>query len=132
MTDEELQMILVDVLGFEELEFVTELIGHQSEIRESLRQEKRNEKNGNLLARLRNKDEREQDLQRKDWEHKNATLLPQSSHEGPVYPHVYKVHDSGNMLSSTGKKYALPQGSQRNENEVGFNITSPTLRLKRI
>ena len=111
-------MILVDILGFEELEFITDLIGHRSEIRTSLQQMKKNERSGNLLARLRTGEEMEKDLQRSDWEHKNATLLQQSSRESPKYPHVYKVHDSGNTLSATGKKYALPQGSQRHDYEV--------------
>lgn len=111
-------MILVDVLGFEELEFITDLIGHRYEIQTSLNQKKKNEKSGDLLARLRTGEEREKDLQRSDWEHKNATLLQETSREGPKYPHVYKVHDSGNTLSATGKKYVLPQGSQRHDYEV--------------
>ena len=118
MVDEELQMILVDVLGFEELEFITDLISHRSKIRTLLRQTTKNEKDRDFLARLRTGEEREKDLQRSDWAHKNATLLQQSSREGPKYPHVYQVHDSGNTLSATGKKYALPQGSERHDYEV--------------
>ena len=111
-------MLLVNIVGYEELEFVTKLIGHRTAIQKSLRQEKQNKKEENLLGRLRSKNERQQDLQRKDWEHKNAPLLPKSSRKEPTYPHVYKVHNNGNMLSSAGKKYALPQGSKRSETEV--------------
>ena len=122
--DDELQMILVDVLGYGELDFVANLISHRLEIQNSVGDSKNSRNNvdkrdGTLRSRLRTKKEREEDLQRKDREHKNAILLPQSSsRDAPKYPHVYKTHDAGNALSSFGKKYMLPQGSERHEHEV--------------
>jgi antiviral helicase SLH1 len=114
--EEELQSTLTDIIGFDDLDFVIELISHRSEITapspfSTIRA-------GGILGKLQTKRQREEALRRRDYEHKHATLGPSIDRDGPQYPHVYKAHSAGNTLDSRGRKYALPMGSERQEHEV--------------
>jgi antiviral helicase SLH1 len=107
-TEDDLQSQLTDLIGFEDLDFVIELIAHRAEINGAVAMEHQQESSG---RRLLNKAEREDKLRRQDYEHKTAALLPNFSKE-ERYPHVYQSYSAGNKLSSIGKKYALPEGSK--------------------
>ncbi|PSS00629.1 activating signal cointegrator 1 complex subunit 3 [Coniella lustricola] len=108
--EEQLQSLLTDLVGFEDLDFVIELISHRAEITAAV---------GRGLdtaaqdgVRLLTKAQRDENLRRQDFAHKN-TALAQSTYKEPQYPHVYRAFSAGNSLSHAGKKYALPAGSER-------------------
>ena len=114
--EDEMQSLLTDILGFDDLNFVTELLLHREKLIRSSRspvQAKRS-----LLHRLQTKEERENALGRLDFEHKHAALAPSVNRDGQQYPHVYKSHQAGNTLSASGRKYALPVGSERKDYPV--------------
>ncbi|KAI1074958.1 Sec63-domain-containing protein [Whalleya microplaca] len=109
----ELQSLLTDLVGFDDLDFVIEVLSHKDEITSSFAaQEAREPTGGRLLSRA----ERDEALRRQDFEHKNAALAP-SMHKEVRYPHIYKAYTAGNTLSHAGKKYGLPAGSERKQYE---------------
>ena len=114
--EEELQSTLTDVIGFDDLDFVTELISHRKEIA-AVSPFSTNKHEG-IFGKLQTKRQREDALRQRDYEHKHATLGPSMDRDGPQYPHVYKAHSAGNTLDSRGRKYGLPMGSERKEHEV--------------
>ena len=114
-TDEELQITLADVVGYDDLDTVIDLIACRSEFISSHR-ERTKTANG-VLAQLQSKTEREITLRQKDQEHKSAVLGPSQEREGPQYPHVYKKQQAGNTLSASGRKYGLPAGSVKHDFE---------------
>ncbi|KAF1999651.1 Sec63-domain-containing protein [Amniculicola lignicola CBS 123094] len=120
--NEELQMMLADIVGYEELDLVADLIAHRSEINKS--QHAPGPQNG-AIGRLQTKAERDEAIRRQDYEHKHATLAPALNRKGPQYPHVYRAHDSGNKLSAIGKKYALPPGSKHDDHPTYEEHTIP-------
>jgi antiviral helicase SLH1 len=108
-SDEELQMTLVDILGYDELDLLTEIIAS----RRSLLTVSKSRPSG-LLS----KEEREARLRQADHDHKNAKLAPANTSSGEEYPHIYRSSkQSGNTLSAHGTKFALPMGSERLERE---------------
>ncbi|KAL8917735.1 MAG: hypothetical protein Q9208_007787 [Pyrenodesmia sp. 3 TL-2023] len=115
MKDEELQMTLADIVGYDDLDIVIEFIARRFEITSSLHTPPK-EANG-ILGHLQSKEERELALHQKDMEHKTAVLRPAQERQGPQYPHVYKAHQAGNTLSAGGRKYGLPAGSFKQEHE---------------
>ncbi|KAI0017266.1 Sec63 Brl domain-containing protein [Xylariomycetidae sp. FL0641] len=108
----ELQSVLTDLIGFDDLEFVGEVLSRKDEVISSFTASSTQGPSDRLLTRA----EREEALLRKDYEHKNAALAP-SMHKEVEYPHVYKAHNAGNTLSHSGKKYGLPMGSERKQFE---------------
>jgi antiviral helicase SLH1 len=121
--EEELQSTLTDIIGFDDLDFVIELISHRKDIITS--SQFSTAKDDGIFGKLQTKREREEALKRRDYEHKHAELGPALNRDGPVYPHVYKAHSAGNTLDSRGKKYALPAGSERKEHERYEEYTVP-------
>lgn len=121
--DEELQSTLTDIIGFDDLDFVIELIAHREAITAPAPFEPAGRAEG-TLGRLQSKRQREETLRQRDYEHKNATLGPSLDRDGPTYPHVYKAHSAGNTLDSRGKKYGLPVGSDKKEEEVCILLLS--------
>jgi antiviral helicase SLH1 len=115
--EEELQSTLTDIIGFDDLDFVIELISHRGEITAASPFEVKKEEG--IFGKLQTKRQREEALRKRDYEHKHAVLGPSVERDGPQYPHVYKAHSAGNTLDSRGRKYALPMGSERKEHEVG-------------
>lgn len=107
-SEDELQSLLTDLVGFEDLDFVIEVLSHRHEITSSFAAQESQKPTGRLLT----KQQRDEALRQKDMEHKNATLAP-SMHKEVQYPHIYKAHSAGNTLSHAGKKYGLPIGSER-------------------
>lgn len=114
--EEELQSTLTDIVGFDDLDFVIELIAHRKDLTapSPFADPKPAD---NVLGRLQTKKQREEALRRRDYEHKHAQLGPSLNRDGPQYPHVYKAHSAGNTLAAGGQKYALPVGSERKERE---------------
>lgn len=124
--DDELQMMLADIVGYEHLDLVADLISHRREITQSLHEP--STKNG-LVSRLQTRAEREEALWQQDWEHKNRSLSAAVDRTGPQYPHVYRTHEAGNKLSSLGKKYALPVGSTHVDEKHYEEHTIPAARV---
>lgn len=122
--ENELQSLLTDIVGFDDLDLVIELISHRHEI-VALPLDLPRSDDG-LLGKLQTRKEREEALRRRDFEHKNTVLGPALNRDGPDYPHVYKAHSAGNSLSAGGKKYGLPDGSERKEREVSISTSTPT------
>lgn len=114
--EEELQSTLTDIIGFDDLDLVIELISHRKEL-SSLPLPTSKPADG-IFGRLQTRRQREETLRQQDYEHKHAKLGPSLDRDGPQYPHVYKAHSAGNTLSAGGRKYALPQGSERRDHEV--------------
>ncbi|KAE8442105.1 hypothetical protein EG329_003863 [Mollisiaceae sp. DMI_Dod_QoI] len=114
--EEELQSTLTDMIGFDDLDLVTELISHRKDVLAlSSSGTKTEQTDGLFEGKLQTRRQREEALRRADFEHKNAALGPAINRDETIYPHVYKAHSAGNTLDSRGKKYALPVGSERTE-----------------
>ncbi len=112
----ELQSLLTDLVGFDDLDFIIDLASHRSEIVAAVASESlRNEQTGQA-PRLLTKAQRQEALRRKDAEHK-ANPLAAAREKEEDYPHVYKTYSAGNTLSHTGARYGLPAGAQRLEFE---------------
>ncbi|MBE3042259.1 hypothetical protein IMZ48_06705 [Candidatus Bathyarchaeota archaeon] len=110
--EEELQSSLTDLVGFDDLDLIIELLAHRADLTASAA----SLGGGQSGSRLLTKAEREEALRRQDYEHKSQGLAGPSARD-PQYPHVYKAHDAGNMLDQSGNKYGLPLGSERLEFE---------------
>ncbi|KAI4202102.1 MAG: hypothetical protein LQ350_002769 [Teloschistes chrysophthalmus] len=113
--DEELQMTLTDVVGYDDLEFVAELIARRKEVAST--QQKTSQQTNGVLGHLRSREEKERVLREQDFQHKTALLGPAQNRDSAQYPHVYKVHQAGNTMTSSGRKYGLPTGSVKFERE---------------
>ncbi|KAI1367120.1 Sec63 Brl domain-containing protein [Xylaria arbuscula] len=111
-SDGEVQSLLTDLIGFDDLDFVIQVLSQKQEIISSFASREVQGPTGRLLTKA----ERNEALRRQDYEHKNATLAP-SMYKEEKYPHVYKRHEAGNTLSHSGKKYGLPVGSERKQFE---------------
>ncbi|KAI9848594.1 MAG: hypothetical protein M1837_007263 [Sclerophora amabilis] len=122
--DDELQATLADILGYDDLDLIIELISHRKEI---LAPSSRPA--DGVAGRLLTKREREDALRRQDYQHKHAALAPSMDRQGPQYPHVYKAHNAGNVLATGGRKYAVPEGSQRKEHEKYEEYTIPATKV---
>ena len=120
-------MSLADIIGYDDLDFVIDLIAHRKDILSPLPIES-NQPNG-ILSQLQTKQEREEAIARQDYEHKHASLGPTTSRDGPNYPHVYKAHSAGNTLAAGGRKYALPIGSERSEHEKYEEYSIPAAKV---
>ncbi|KAI9683875.1 MAG: hypothetical protein M1829_004209 [Trizodia sp. TS-e1964] len=112
--DNELQSVLTDILGYDDLSFIIDLIAHRKEITSTPEASK--PRNG-APKRILSKAERDEQLRQKDFEHKTRELAPASEREAVQYPHVYRNHVAGSTLGPGGKKYTLPVGNKRIEHE---------------
>ncbi|KAF2731847.1 Sec63-domain-containing protein [Polyplosphaeria fusca] len=121
--NEELQMMLIEVLGYDALDLVADLIAHRKQIVLSMA-EQREHSNG-IVGRLQTRAERDEALRKQDYEHKHVSLAPSMDRTGPQYPHIYRAHQAGNKLSAYGKKYALPPDSQHHDDKTFEEYTIP-------
>ncbi|GAO50439.1 hypothetical protein G7K_4564-t1 [Saitoella complicata NRRL Y-17804] len=140
---EELQSALVDVLGYEDLDWISEIVLHKAEFAASLgnsdnshtpaSRKKRNKSqkeagasDGDLYDRLLSK----QDIARQLDENSRRPLTSGTRLIGAAeqYPHIYQTHAAGNTLNAYGSKYALPSGSTREEFKEYEEITVPASR----
>ena len=125
--DDELQISLANIVGYDDLDLVIELIKHREETSAS---GFRNSRLANdSLSRLQTKSEREEAFRQQDIEHKTAVLGKALNRDGPQYPHVYKAHSTGNTLDIRGRKYGLPLGSQRFEREGYEEYSIPATKV---
>ena len=122
--DDELQISLADIIGYDDLDLVIDLIQHRTSILSSFRG-----KPTELSIRLQSRKEREEALRQQDFVHKSASLGPSINRDGEQYPHVYKAHSAGNVLSVGGQKYGLPLGSQRTEHEKYEEYSIPATKV---
>ena len=127
MEDDELQMSLAEIIGYDDLDLVIELISHRktymtNNVRES------DFKKG-FLQSLQTREQREKDLQQQDFLHKITPIRQAQSRQGPQYPHVYKTHESGNTLGFGGQKYSLPEGSQMVEHDKYKECSVPASKV---
>ena len=127
MLDDELQMSLAEIVGYDDLDLVIELIRHRSILMSD--GFRATASKFGVLEHLQTKEQREQKLQRQDYEHKTAALGPVLSREDAQYPHVYKTHGSGNTLAYGGQKYGLPEGSKRTEHEKYEEYSIPATKV---
>lgn len=108
--DDELQMSLVEVVGFDDLDFVIELITRRKELICSSSNSGHAPANGAVDGELQTRAERERTLRQQDYNHKHAPLPAAQNREDPKYPHVYNAYDSRNTLAlgerSTGYLWA--------------------------
>ena len=123
-TDDELQVLLADIIGYDDLDFVIYLIQHRKVILCTSEKEP-----SHSAIRLQTRRQREEALRKQDFEHKSAGLAPSVNRDGEQYPHVYKAHNAGNVLSVGGKKYGLPFGSQRTEHERYEEYSIPATKV---
>ncbi|KAJ5255940.1 MAG: DEAD/DEAH box helicase [Acinetobacter pittii] len=127
--DEELQMSLAEVVGFDDLDLVIELIAHRGEILSDKGPRLESQTDGLMAGRLQTRAEREHALRQRDFEHKHATLMPAQTRSEPSYPHVFKQHTSGNTLSANGRKYGLPLGSEQIEEPKYTEFAIPASKV---
>ncbi|KAJ5152633.1 uncharacterized protein N7482_009111 [Penicillium canariense] len=126
--DAELQMSLAEIVGFDDLDLVIELIGHREEILSDKPQRVEAQTDGLAAGRLQTRAEREQALWERDFQHKNAPLMAAQTRSEPQYPHVFKLNTSGNTLSANGRKYGLPVGSREIEEPKYTEFEIPASR----
>ncbi|EPS26377.1 hypothetical protein PDE_01313 [Penicillium oxalicum 114-2] len=127
--DAELQMSLAEIVGFDDLDLVIELIAHRGEILSDKHQRGEAQTDGLASGKLQTRAERAQALRERDWQHKNAPLLAAQTRTEPQYPHVYKLHTSGNLLSPNGRKFGLPVGSREIEEPKYTEYEIPASRV---
>lgn len=124
---DELQISLAEVIGYDDLDFVIDLIENRKSV-SLFNFSEANIVNG-VPSRIQPKKERELALQRQDYAHKQTILGPALNRDGPQYPHVYKAHGIGNTLTAGGKKYGLPLGSERIELEKYEEYSIPATKV---
>lgn len=127
--DDELQMALAEIVGFDDLDLVIELIAHRAEILSHKTPAVEAQTDGLMSGRLLTKAEREHALRMQDYEHKHSALLPAQTRAEPKYPHVFKSHDSRNNLAVGGKKYGLPLGSKQVDEKNYTEFEIPASRV---
>ena len=126
-TDDDLQIALAENLGYDDLDFVIELMTHRSEMT-PIDYHTLSPANG-MLDHLQSRKQREQSLRQQDREHKTASLHPMQNRKDQQYPHIYKVHSAGNFLAVGGRKYGLPNGSTRMEHEKYEEFSVPATKV---
>lgn len=122
-SDDELQMTLAEIIGFDDLDLVIDLIAHRKDI---LKPQKTD---ASVFSKLQTRAQREEALRRQDYEHKHAKLAPKQEREGLKYPHVFKTYDAGNTLSISGRKYGLPVGSTHREDPRYTEYAIPAAKV---
>ena len=127
LLDDKLQISLAETIGYDDLDFVIELIEHRKYIISQSTQEPGAK--SDISSRLQTRQEREETLRRQDYEHKHAALAPALNRQGLQYPHVYKAHEPGNTLAAGGRRYALPVGSERVEHEKYEEYSIPATKV---
>ncbi len=125
--EEALQSALTDIIGYDDFDFLIELVSHREEI--IIPQKTEEQTDGLFSGKLLTRREREEQLRRRDYEHKHAELGQALDRDGPQYPHVYKAHSAGNTLSASGHKYGLPMGSERHEHDLYEEYSIPAAKV---
>ena len=127
---DELQSSLADILGYEDLDLIGDLIAHREVIVNSAPEEEETHHNNHnqlpddVILRLMTREQRDEALRQQDIEHKSKPLGPRLAGASVDYPHIYRAHETGNTLNAYGQKYSLPVGSTRQEFEVCILLIS--------
>ena len=124
--DDELQVNLADILGYDDLDFVIDLISHRKSLSSFLQAKQPSE---SAINRLHTRKQREAALHEQDRLHKSAELGPAVNRDERQYPHVYKKQSTGNYLSVSGRRYALPDGSTKTEHEKYEEYSIPATKV---
>ena len=125
-SDDELQMTLADIVGYDDLDFVTDIISHRRSILLAPQSES-TRSNGVIETRTPENGVRGTSNGASGGQN-GFTLTPSSTKE-PQYPHVYKSHSAGNVLAPGGRRYALPVGSQRTEHKTFEEYAIPATKV---
>ncbi|CCU77629.1 activating signal cointegrator 1 complex subunit 3 [Blumeria hordei DH14] len=125
--EEELASVLTNIIGYDHLDLIIELIAHRREITEGylLNPNENEVRSVKLLTKL----QRSEALEQRDYKHKTQKLLPAHSRDEPQYPHVYKTYSAGNILDSKGHKYGLPAGSETKTTAIYEEHIIPASRV---
>ncbi|KAF2859304.1 Sec63-domain-containing protein [Piedraia hortae CBS 480.64] len=118
-SDDALQMTLADLVGFDHLDLVGDIIQNRKRLVEE-------PQTGNKLLSRAERDER---LRQADRAHKNALLAPAQTRTEEQYPHVYRAHNAANVLSPQGRAYLLPAGSERTEHSRYEEYSIPATKI---
>ena len=124
--DTDLQVALADMLGYEDLDFIIELILHRREVCETRNGFRRPQ---SIFNRLQTREERDNELRVQDYNHKTAALLAARDREDSQYPHVYRAYSADSFIAHGGRKYSLPQGSQKVEREKYEEVSIPASQV---
>jgi antiviral helicase SLH1 len=127
-SDDELQMSLSEMIGYDDLEFVIELIKHRKDV---LRQSSHvQEQTDGLFGQLQTRKEREAALRQRDYEHKHASLAPAMLRSGPKYPHVFMPAGAatGN-IDISGHRFALPAGHKHDDHPKYEEYAIPATKV---
>ncbi|KAJ5767604.1 hypothetical protein N7533_000187 [Penicillium manginii] len=127
--DAELQMSLAEIVGFDDLDLVIELIANRAEILSDKPHRVESQTDGLAKGRLLTRAEREEAVWQRDYDHKNAPLMAAQTRSEPTYPHVFKSSTSGNTLSANGRKFGLPVGSKQHEEPKYTEFEIPASRV---
>jgi antiviral helicase SLH1 len=119
-SDNEIQMTLADIVGFEELDLVSDILQYRQAILSTP---------ASRPSGILSKAEREARLREQDAAHKTAALAPSQNRASAEYPHVYRAHEAGNTLSAHGSRYALPVGSERVDREKYEEYSIPASKV---
>lgn len=112
----------MDILGFDDLDFLSDLIAH----REDIFKERGQYIDG---KRILSPEEQAAKLEAESRLHKSAPLGPKLASEAVNYPHIYRAHDAGNTLDVFGNKYRLPPGSQTRHEKNYEEIIVPAAKV---
>jgi antiviral helicase SLH1 len=123
VSDDSLQSLLFDILGFEQFDMISKIITQKEQILLEMKQSSK--KKGFLSA----KDIRNQ-VKSNQLKTKNEKLEFMSSNK--KYPHVFKASDSGNTIAFNGQKFVLPVGSTRESRELYEEIDIPAPAKNRL
>lgn len=127
MEDDELQMTLADIIGYDDLDWVIDLMSHRREV---LAPKTYNGMASNgVLDHLQTRQQREHALREADRVHKSAKLEAAQERGDERYPHVYKAATTGNTLSAGGRRYGLPEGSEKTEHEKYVEYSIPAAKV---
>lgn len=135
-TDDELQMSLAEIVGFDDLDLVIEVIANRKAILAGSRAagaqpqaQAQAQTDGLFAGKLQTRAEREEALRVQDYAHKHLELLPAQTRADVKYPHVFKQHDSRNTLALGGQKYGLPFGSEQIEEKNHTEVFVPASKV---
>lgn len=108
--DDSLQSLLFDILGFEEFDFISQIINEKEQILIEMSKQKQSSNDFAAKEFLSKSDIKEQ-VRKNQLAAQNEELSPATRVR--KYPHVFKSFEGGNTIAFNGQKFALPVGSTR-------------------
>lgn len=109
---ESVQSSLIDILGFDHFDLVGEIFQNKSYLEQL------------DLPKFMTRSERDAQVRDNYTKARNEVLSVERKKQ--KYPHVFSnSHDAGNIISATGKQFALPEGSSREQYSLYEEIIIP-------